>query len=60
MTSEARSYSNIESKIEEILEEVYSEVGKDFDYYSRDAVPVYFFTTQTFSKFTRPGCSRNV
>lgn len=49
-TSEIRHYSNFESRIEKTLEEAYSKIGNDFNFYPVHTLPVYLSTWESFTK----------
>ncbi len=49
-TSEIRHYSNFESKIEDTLEEAYSKIGNDFNFYPDRTLIIYLSTWESFTK----------
>jgi len=59
LTDRARSISQIESGIEDILEEAYSKIGGKYNFYPKEPINVIFYTSQVFLKHF-PYLSKNV
>lgn len=57
-TSEHRRYSNFDSILEDLLENAYLNVGKDFDYYPSERIPVYLSTSETFQRVFCNTCNK--